>query len=377
MHTLEDELAKIVNEQLAPVIHQFQQLQHVNGHIIGDFTEAKRLLNEITILSERVYEQLGLYDYLSALKRDLKEWLDRGLCNPPTFDRLTNAYMPPRDGELTFFVGTMVTFNGRKERGYFMEAFLGKRCEPHVINEVRAVLPNPKGEGVKAMHLLAGTDSYVVENCIVFYPENVRTPYAMMEQRFALLFFNKFQDIYLRESYARAKQIFPDFPFVSAALSAEETYDARVVWSYLHDYFHQTGKKPFYMHIATRMNFYAGLLEEVKVELQCLTEAKRLQLPYCDEIAEFILFERLLRYPNLPNARKNFDLGMGYFLYAWFAHYGGVFTRTEDEHLQLDVARLIEASEPLIQKIVEIERIEDDELYIDVAEQFVCMYVER
>ena len=51
------------------------------------------------------------------------------------------------------------------------------------------------------------------------------------------------------------------------------------------------------------MNFFAGILEEVKVDCQAILTLWERQYDGWEEIIEFVLYERLLRYPS--QHRKN------------------------------------------------------------------------
>ena len=75
-------------------------------------------------------------------------------------------------------------------------------------------------------------------------------------------------------------------------------------------------EKPFHLHIQAKMNFFAGILEEVKVDCQAILTLWERQYDGWEEIIEFVLYERLLRYPSQHNATRNFDSGQAIFCSA-------------------------------------------------------------
>ncbi|WP_188388665.1 DUF6421 family protein [Priestia taiwanensis] len=367
------DLVNILKDKVLPNLEEIRNYQGTNGEIIKNHERAKVILLDVVAVTEAIYESLHLTTVWNAFKKDVLDWIERGIDQTPYFDRTLLAYSPPANGEGTFFLGPIVTPNGPTQRGFYLEAFLAVREEPEIMKSIEEDLPHPKN-GCESLKLIIGTQGFMEGKCIVFFPENVKTKENVTSQNFAMFFFNKFHRIYNEDTLKRAGTIFPDFNFKSTSMSREDTYKARVIWGYLHDYYHHCGKKPFDQHIQAKMNFFAGILEEVKVDCQTILTLTEKKYSYWEEITEFVLFERLLRYPSQHNAARNFDSGTGFFLFSWLVINGNSIVR-DDNWLHLDVTQCLQELRALVEEIEELETIHDDYHYKQEAERYVRQYL--
>ncbi|MED4072056.1 DUF6421 family protein [Priestia endophytica] len=364
-----NQLLTILRDKILPEIDELRKYQGTQGKIVENKQRAKEILMDLIKNTEVIYNSLNLKEVGVAFKEDVLNWIERGLGEAPYFDNTLIAYRPPVNGEVTFFLGPIVTPNGPNKRGFYFEAFLALRDEPEIMNPIEKELPHPKN-GCESLKILAGTQGFMEEKCIVFFPENVKTKEKVTSQNFAIFFFNKFHDIYNDDTLKRANIIFPKFKFKSKNMDREITYEARVIWGYLHDYYHHCGNKPFDQNIQAKMNFFAGILEEIKVDCQTIITLNERKYPYWEEITEFVLFERLLRYPSQHNAPRNFDSGTGFFLFSWLIENGQSIYR-DHEHTHLNLPKCIEDLKILVSEIEELETIQNDVEYKEQAEQYV------
>ncbi|MEC3608223.1 DUF6421 family protein [Bacillus glycinifermentans] len=374
MKTLTRDIVNMVNEQIVPQVHELQMYQNEKGQITEQQLRVKQLLLQLTEAAGIIYEAVHVPEAGAAFKEDVLDWIGRGLDDTPYFDRLLTAYRPPQDQETTFFLAPVVTPNGPHTKGCFFEAFLAVRDEPAMMKPIEEEMPHPEN-GCQSLKLIAGTRGFTEEKCIVFFPENVKTKEKITEQTFAIFYFNKFYQIYHEDTLKRARAIFENVPFKSAHISPENTYEARVLWGYLHDYYHHCGNKPFHMHIQAKMNFFAGILEEIKVDCQSILALAERKYDYWEEIIEFVLFERLLRYPSQHNATHNFDSGTGFFLFSWIIDNGRSIQRGKNKPASLDLSLCMDDLKKLVAEIEELEEIEDDSVYKREAERYVRKYL--
>jgi hypothetical protein len=94
-------------------------------------------------------------------------------------------------------------------------------------------------------------------------------------------------------------------------------------------------------------------------------------LPFHREIFEFILFERMLRYPGQPDATTNFDAGTGVFLFEWLVRAGAIRPR-QDGMLHLDLEPCLAGMQELVAAVEEIEgTVQDDAEYRQRAKNLV------
>ncbi|WP_078409899.1 DUF6421 family protein [Priestia abyssalis] len=363
------DLINNVQDTIVLKANELRKYQNPTGQIVKNENRAKELLIQLMEETKTVYKELNLNEVGIAFEQDILNWLERGLNQQPFFDHTLAAYRPPKNGEMTFFIAPIITPNGPNNRGFYFEAFLAIRDEPDIMKPIEKELPHPKN-GCQSLKILTGTQGFMEEKCIVFFPENVQTRKKVTSQAFAIFFFNKFHRIYHKDTLKRAKTIFKDLKFKSENMNEKSTYEARVIWGYLHDYYHHCGKKPFDQHIPAKMNFFAGILEEIKVDCQSIITLHERKYPYWEEIIEFILFERLLRYPSQHNATRNFDSGTGFFLFSWLMKNSQSIQKNKG-HVSLNLQLCIQDLKKLILEIEELETIKNDLEYKKHAEQYV------
>ncbi|HET8839928.1 MAG TPA: DUF6421 family protein, partial [Ktedonobacteraceae bacterium] len=333
---------------------------------------ARILLNGLRLPVRTAYRMTHEPEtYADAFEADIDSWLERGLDSAPQFDQSLAVYKPAEQGKFTFFIAPFLATNGPTPRGAFLECFLALRYEPEELLQVMEYMYHADAKSVcSSVRLMAGSKGVMSGNCIVFFPENVATARKIESQSFSLFFLNKFQRILLEETLPRARQMFPDQTWASESLDPEKCYAARSIWCYTHDYFHQCGPRPFDSNIQVKMNFFVGLLEETKVDCQAALAGYRNHVPFGREIVEFILLERLLRYPNQPDAPTNFDAGCGIFLFEWLLQEGyGLYEVGDRVHIDVDDCAAGMAV--LADRIEAIEYTTDNAEYRSLAKSFV------
>ena len=196
-------------------------------------------------------------------------------------------------------------------------------------------------------------------NNIVFFPENIISKDKIFKQNYAIFFFNKFYRIFNDITVDIAKK-YKNIKFNNTNFNnAPETYKSRCVWGYLHDYFHHQGPKPFDKNIKNKTRWFSGIIEEIKVDLQTYIACKRDDFIHSESVSEYIILERLLRYPNEVNRFRNFDSATGFFLIAYLRNKKLVDIDSNGIFL-LDFSRLEECFLELIYCIEEIEKNEND-----------------
>lgn len=366
------ETVAYVTNTVVPLVHAFRELQDTSGKVVSDLKTAQTVLKCLRQPVRTAYCMAGAPSACAdAFEADIDSWLERGLDSAPQFDQSLANYVIPGQGETTFFIAPFLATNGPAPRGAFLECFLAFHEEPPELIQVAACMSHPESKSVcSAGRLLAGSKGIMTGNCLVFFPENVATASKVESQAFSFFFLNKFQRIFLSETLPRARCLFADQSWASENLTPEQCYSARAIWCYVHDYFHQCGPRPFDSNLQVKMNFFAGLLEETKVDCQAAVTAYNHKVPFGREIVEFILLERLLRYPNQPEASKNFDAGCGLFLSEWLLQEGYGLYEVEDG-VKIDIDACVVGMAVLAEKIEALEFTTDNAEYRRLAKNFV------
>ncbi|MFD9795989.1 DUF6421 family protein [Streptomyces sp. NPDC059070] len=344
-----------LGRELLPRVDAFRTRQHADGTVREPGAEDHRALRAIRDGAARWFTGHGRGAQAEALTADIDDWLAAGLDAPPHFARSRDALTAPADGDWAAFLAPVRTTNSVPPVGKRLEFFLVRRKEPEALPEVSRSHPHPKNN-CQATVLLAGSEGLAKGNCIVFFPENVAAHDKVAEQSYAFFFFSKFRRIHERYAVPAARAVLTpeSLPGASTGMDPEACYQARALWGYLHDYFHHQGAWPLDRHIKLKMNWFIGLLEELKVDAKTVLACAGGAVPYADEQIAMILLERMFRYPLDADAVRNFDAGTGVFLYSWLRERGAI-TPGAGDRFALRHGRVLAALRELVDAIEEME----------------------
>lgn len=334
---------------------------------------ARASLPRAVDLAGAVAREIGMDAYADALASDTAAWLASGARDKPDYTATRDALRAPDDGKPFFFFGPLRLANGGRT-GYRFECFLAVREEPTdaPYRALYEAYPHPKNI-CQSAHLVTGTPGLTTGNNIVFFPENVAARAIPDKQLYALFFFNKFRSIYGTLTVPTWDAVgTPESLRASRLPDPRAMYEARCVWGYLHDYFHHRGPRAFDEQIGIKTRWFTGLLEELKVDLASYRTCRSGGVPQGDVVAEFILFDRSMRYPGEPDWSRNFDSGTGLLLLARLHESGAL--RVADGRLALDLDAVDEAADAFVAEVEALERLPDDD-YLEAAEAMVRRYL--
>jgi hypothetical protein len=359
----------IVADELAPTVDAFRALQDSTGRVTNDRRTALSLLDHIRLLVGKVNTILDApANYIAAFDADVSRWLAEGLESPPAFDHTVSTYSPPKNNSAGLFIAPFRPFNGPPPSGTFLECFLAYRQEPLEIDELAQVFPHYEHQ-CQAVRLFAGSFGVRKGNCIACFPEAIATTTRVARQQFALFFFNKFYRIFHSQTLPAVQSALGNNRWYSTRLTPPECYRARCVWGFLHDYYHHQGPRPLDQNLGAKAQFFAALLDEVKVDCQATIFAYGDDVPYGREIVECILFDRIFRLPAQHDALSNVDAGAGMLLFEWLLQYdAGV--REANGRLFIDIDECVEGLPSLVLAIENVERESADYQYHHRAEAF-------
>lgn len=374
--TTEREAIALLAERVIPLCNEIRTRQVRNGSIEEPTDSDRALVEELAGAAREALVRLDHAEQGEALHADIGMWLAAGLDDKPDFARTRDAVRTPADGELGVFVGPVLMTNSEPPVKNGFEAFLVRRREPDALAEISRRYPHPKNV-CQSVQLLAGSDGVTRGNCIVFFPENIPAAVRPTSQAFAMFFFSKFRRIHETFAVPAAETVLTadSVPRGSSGLSPRDCYEARSLWGYLHDYFHHQGPKPFDEHINVKLNWFVGLLEEIKVDCQTLLACAEADIPFADAQIDMILLERMFRYPLDAEAERVFDSGTGVLLFSWLRDHGAI-TAAEDGFLRLCPGEVFPALHKLVESIQAIETsVESDDEYRATAKAFVRRYL--
>lgn len=366
--------------KLERLAFSINKLQSSDGTIKLDKIKAINLLHQVMIELHALSTSYDNLNDVSCMIDDIEEWLQNGLDQIPKFRRTaTNLLIAEHPIRHLVFIGPYRTANSGAHRGFRFEFFHAIIEENNLIAKYKKIIPHPCDKTVP-VRLKAGTPRLMEGNNIVFFPESITLGYTNKFQNFALFFFDKFRRIYYGTTLPIVNKTLGNQDIIptgnqrpSSQMNVEEMYNARCLWGYLHDLFHFKGPRPFGKEINLKTRWSLGLLEEIKVD--CQTAIYLHDHPtteYAKEIFEFILFERLFRYPSEADAENNFDAGTGVFLFNYL-NKGGVFTFFEGEYL-IDNIKLLTKMRELTDEILLLEELLDED-YLTQGHSFVYRYL--
>ncbi|WP_375669021.1 DUF6421 family protein [Bartonella sp. MR168JLCBS] len=364
-------LLSIVN-----LVDKFRMRQERDGSIKEPTSVDSNMINElITLLNHHANILDGLSPKLLAtISDDLHQWMISGLTTPPKFDNTLAAFKAPLPDAPLFFLAPMRATNGPDPEGFRLELVTGYRHETDYLADASKYTNNYVSP-FQCIKMGIASRGFLEGNCIVLFPESVATAKKIDKQAFALFFFSKFFDIYNKQTIVEAERLLGrDSKFLfgqlhSRNLSKEDIYDARCSWGYYHDYAHHTGPRPLDKNLYIKLNWFTGLLEETKVDLITVRIMLQNHPKFWKEITEFILLERIFRYPKDSDQHMTFDAGTGILLFEMLTR-NKALIETNQGYLQFDLERL---EKVIILMIADIEALEtlDDDAYLARAKDYI------
>ena len=356
----------LLSQRAVPYVHQLQRYQQEDGSVGTRYRDAATAalaaltdeLNASALFPERSRE---------AFKRDIDAWQSAGLESVPRFDASRDAIEGPGDKELALFAGPAFMPNSGS-KGPLFQLVLIMRDEPGSLRGVRESYPH-MDSACQSTRVLAGSRQATRGQCVVLFPENIPASAPVVRQNFAWFFMNKHIPVYqwtlarIRERCGESLFTEGD-PLASPRLDDEGMYDPRCCWAHLHEHHHQVGPRPLARNLAIKTRRYTGLLEELKVDCQSVQACVRdPAIPFRWEVLEFVLFDRLFRYPCASDALRNDDAGAGVLLGTWLLRRGVVTSRLVSR------AETVRAIDELVARIVALEEL-DENAYLEAARTF-------
>lgn len=365
-----DEVAHL-DRAVVPLVHALQHYQHADGSIVPGHRAAADAA--LSALREELYGS-ALYPQRSreAFDRDLAAWRAAGLESPPRFDASRDAIEGPGDKELALYAGPAFMPNSGSTAPLF-QLVLIMRDEPGTLSGVRASYPHA-GTACQTTRVLTGSRQAREGLCVVLFPENVPARSAVTRQKFAWFFMNKHIPVYQwtldRIRQRCGESLFAEGdPLASPRLDDEGMYDTRCCWAHLHEHHHQVGPRPLASNLALKTRRYTGLLDELKVDCQSMQACTRdAAIPYRMEVLEFVLFDRLFRYPCAEDALSNDDAAAGILLGTWLLRHS-VLTGRDGRVQLVSRAETMRAVDALVSEILALEHLEESQ-YLKAAETF-------
>lgn len=358
------------------LVDEIRARQELDGSIKAPGPADYARINE---LSAELKARAGAIDglarpLLEATLHDLENWARNGLDQRPFFDKTLASFKTPLPGEALFLLAPMRATNGPAPEGFRLELVTGYRSESPYLVDAAKYTQNYVAP-FQCIKLGAASTGFAEGNCIVLFPESVAASSKIDKQAFALFFFSKFFRIYNDQTVAEADRLFGrDSQLLfgqlsSRQMSESDMYDARCLWGYYHDYAHHTGLRPLDKNLYIKLNWFTGLLEESKCDLITLRLVQQHRPDFWQEIAEFILLERMFRYPKGSEQHMTFDAGTGILLFEIFMNAKALID-DEQGRLRFDADRLEEAVASVIADIEGLEKL-DDEAYLAGARAYI------
>lgn len=360
-----------LEDRVLPLIHELQRYQRADGSVeprhCGAATAALSALG-----SELGRSALFPERSRDAFDQDVAAWRAAGLESPPRFDASRDAIEGPDDKELALFAGPAFMPNSDTRQPLF-QLVLIMRDEPDSLRGVRERYPHLES-ACQSTRVLAGSRQATQGQCVVLFPENIPASSTVTRQKFAWFFMNKHIPTYqwtlsqIRERCG--SNLFAEGdPLASPALDAEGMYDTRCCWAHLHEHHHNVGPRPLASNLALKTQRYAGLLDELKVDCQTVQVCLRdTAIPYRWEVLEFVLFDRLFRYPCAGDALRNADAGAGVLLGTWLLRRGALTAGSGPAQL-ISRAETVRAIDALVDQIFALDEL-DEAAYTKATEDF-------
>jgi Family of unknown function (DUF6421) len=357
-----------LDDRAVPLVHEIQGYQRADGSV--EPRHAAAAAAALSALRDELHGS-ALFPERSraAFDHDLTAWHAAGLGTPPRFDASRDVIEGPGDKELALYAGPVHMPNS-DTRAPLFQLVLILHDEPDSLRGVRENYPHPES-ACQMTRVLAGSHQATAGQCVVLFPENIPASSKVTRQKFAWFFMNKHIPTFqwtLAQIHDRCgDSLFAEGdPLSSPRLDADGMYDTRCCWAHLHEHHHQVGPRPLARNLALKTQWYTGLLEELKVDCQSMQACLRdPAIAYRSEVLEFVLFDRLFRYPCASDALRNTDAGAGVLLGTWLLRHGVLNPQAQ----LVSRAETVRAVDTLVDEILATEEL-DDAAYTKAAESF-------
>ena len=186
----------------------------------------------------------------------------------------------------------------------FLECLHVKRVE--IPEEVIRLVPNSNAIPVIVESC---TDGFKNPLAVAVFPENYQGC-TVEEKHYAYYLINKFVDRFNQYTKTEIIKKWNVNDFKELLEADNKTIKiASAIWVYLHEHYHRTGNLPIpkYLHIKNSRNG-AGA-EELRVDILSIVALMKLQSSnlYIKVAVQYILAERLIRYPLQACPKDNYD----------------------------------------------------------------------
>lgn len=209
------------------------------------------------------------------------------------------------------------------------------------------------------MNLIASTEGFQSSRAVALFPENFVTPIPPTRSNPVYYFINKFID--------RFRTI--TIPFLTSGrvnlqpfenlleLSDAELKVIASVWVHMHEHFHTTGVLPVSEHFAIKSSRSSAAFEELRVDLLTIlasfAEHRTEMGQLFKGVTQFVIAERLIRYPIESHPEKDYDARSSIVLATLLAREGAL--ETDSNRLIIHFDRLEESIRSIANDIGKLE----------------------
>lgn len=181
-------------------------------------------------------------------------------------------------------------------------------------------------------------------NMIALFPEHWIAPEPERKFYKAYNFMDRFVERFFQVTQPAIEMISTARCFSRLrAPTREEICEAAIVWIQLHEYFHTTGPLPLTENLSSKSSHSLAGLEECRVDalavLACLDDA-RAGAPSAEFFAQFVLGERLLRYPLQAGPGSNYDARGSQFMLGFLCALGALQVTEDGARLDYEESAL-------------------------------------
>lgn len=248
----------------------------------------------------------------------------------------------------------------------FILGFFDVPYNPDSFLEAASVRPVPIPPSILAMYptshaapvlLNACTDGFKDPLAVAVFGENYIDAIPSEAHR-AYYFIDKFVDRFKRYTRPRIEELWSPTSF-SELLAADTDMLTQVnaIWVHMHEFHHRSGFLPLPKHLKEKSTRNGAGAEELRVDIFSILALSK--LPSNDPIVrttqEYILAERLIRYPLQASPESNYDARSSVALQSYLTRHGIISKRGGKLYFEGGFQRLLRALSSLAAKITALE----------------------
>lgn len=248
----------------------------------------------------------------------------------------------------------------------FILGFFNIPYNPNSFLEAASLRPVPIPDCILANYPSSHAAPVLVDACtdgfkdplaVAVFGENYIDA-SLSEEHRAYYFIDKFVDRFQRYTRPRIEELWSPTSFSNLLAADTDTLiQSNAIWVHMHEYHHRSGFLPLPKHLNDKSTRNGAGAEELRVDIFSILALSKLTAddPIIRTAQQYILAERLIRYPLQASPESNYDARSSVALQSYLTRHGVISKRGGKLYFEGGFERLLWALSSLAAKITALE----------------------